>query len=237
VAGLHAAIAILVALNERDHTGQGQFLECTMVEGALNVAAEQVVEYTAYGHIQQREGNRSPYAAPQGLYACSGEENWLALSVETDRQWQALVQVLGHPDWTGDAALQTHAGRRAAQDMLDKKLQEWAREQDLYTVVEKLLAAGVPAATLLDCRVAFKHPQLAARGFLETVTHPVIGTHPLPSLPARFASRGDAPWIHTAAPTLGQHNHEVLTTRLGLDDTAIQSLADRQIIGTQPVKN
>lgn len=236
VAGLHAAFAILVALAEREQTGKGQFVECTMVEGALNIAAEQVIEYSAYGHIQQREGNRSPYAAPQGIYACRGEENWLALSIETDAQWQAFSQAIGNPAWAQEAALQTHAGRRAEQDALDAHLARWASEQELAPTVERLVAAGVPAATLLDCRMAYKHPQIAARGFFETVTHPVAGTHPLPSLPARFASRDAQPWIQTAAPTLGQHNREVLAS-LGVDDARLAALDERNVTGTKPVKH
>src|SRR5690606_9483323 len=106
--------------------------------------------------------NRSPYAAPQGLYACQGEEQWLALSVESDAQWQALVKVLGNPAWAKDAVLATHAGRYAARAMLDAHLADWATSRDLGETVAVLQQAGVPASTVTDCRVAFKHPQFRA---------------------------------------------------------------------------
>ena len=89
LAGTHAAFATLVALAERERTGIGHLVECAMVEGALNAAAEQIVEHGAHDVVLQREGNRAPHAAPQNLYACRGRERWLALSVETDAQWQA----------------------------------------------------------------------------------------------------------------------------------------------------
>ena len=236
VAGMHAAFAVLVALAERNHRGKGQFLECTMVEGALNVAAELVVEYTAYGKLLERDGNRSPYAAPQGLYACQGEEQWLAISVENDQQWQALVSVLGSPAWAKAPELATHVGRYAAREQLDAHLNDWAAARDLQVTVDELIAAGVPAATLLDSRVAYKHPQMTARGFFESVTHPVIGTHPIPGMPFHFASRGQTPWITSPAPTMGQHNRDVLQGMLGLSDEQISALETRGVIGTAPAK-
>jgi crotonobetainyl-CoA:carnitine CoA-transferase CaiB-like acyl-CoA transferase len=102
VAGMHAAVAFLVALAERSATGHGHHVESTMVESALNVAAEQVIEWSAYGNLVQRDGNRSPLAAPQGLYPCAGgqpgAEKWLALSIATDSQWRALCRALADPN-------------------------------------------------------------------------------------------------------------------------------------------
>ena len=87
LAGAHAAFAVLTALRERERTGTGAFIESTMVEAALNIAAEQVIEWTANGVELQRMGNRAPGFSPQGLYPCAGEEQWLAVSVATDEQW------------------------------------------------------------------------------------------------------------------------------------------------------
>jgi crotonobetainyl-CoA:carnitine CoA-transferase CaiB-like acyl-CoA transferase len=232
LAGTHAAFATLVALAERDRTGEGHLLECTMVEGALNAAAEQVIEYTAYGNVLQREGNRAPYAAPQNLYACRGEEQWLALSVASDRQWRALVDFLGRPAWATDAALATHAGRRAAHDRLDAELSRWAAERALAPTVEALIACGVPAAPVVDPRTTHTHPQLRARGFYEEFTHPVVGTHLVATAPFRY--RSVERWLRRPAPTLGEHNREVLGDLLGLDDAELDALEAEGIIGTRP---
>ena len=90
--GLHAAFAALVGLAQRDRTGSGCLVEAPMFEAALNVAAEPVIEWSAYGNRIARYGNRGPAAAPQGLYACAGWEQWLALAVATDEQWSALCR-------------------------------------------------------------------------------------------------------------------------------------------------
>ena len=113
-----------------------------MVESALNVAAEQVVEWSAYGNLMQRDGNRSPLAAPQGLYPCAGgepgAEKWLALSVATDAQWRALCGALGNPEWALAPALATRDGRREAHDAIDERLREWARERERGDIVSEL---------------------------------------------------------------------------------------------------
>ncbi len=112
LAGQHAAFALLVALEERDRTGEGLLLEVPMVEAALATAAGPIVEAQAYGVVQGREGNRGPVAAPQGVYACAEPERWVALAVATDEQWAALCGVLDRADLAADPDLADHAGRR-----------------------------------------------------------------------------------------------------------------------------
>jgi crotonobetainyl-CoA:carnitine CoA-transferase CaiB-like acyl-CoA transferase len=236
LAGMHAAFALLVALAERERTGRGSQVEVPMVECALNAAAEQVIERTAYGVVLGRAGNRSPEAAPQGLYACRGSvpgaERWLALSVASDAQWASLRDCLGGPAWADDPALATLAGRHAAHDRIDAHLRAWAAEGEVATLVARLVAEGVPAAPVVDPRATSAHPQMTARGFYEECAHPVAGTHPVPVLPFRLRSVDR--WLRTPAPTLGQHNEEILGELLGLDREEIARLAAAGVIGTRP---
>jgi crotonobetainyl-CoA:carnitine CoA-transferase CaiB-like acyl-CoA transferase len=236
LAGMHAAFALLVALAEREATGRGVHVECTMVEGALNAAAEPLIEFTAYGRLMHRCGNRSPGAAPQGLYPCRGSrpgrERWLALSVATDAQWEALREVLGRPAWSDDPALATRAGRRDAHDRIDEALRPWFAGRDRETLVDALLAAGVPAAPVADPREASANPQHRARGFFEPFAHSVVGDQCAPRVPFTYTTVER--WLRSAAPTLGQHNREILGGLLGLDDAAIAALAADGVIGTRP---
>jgi crotonobetainyl-CoA:carnitine CoA-transferase CaiB-like acyl-CoA transferase len=208
-----------------------------MVESALNVAAEQVVEWSAYGNLMQRDGNRSALAAPQGLYPCAGgqpgAEKWLALSIATDAQWCALCSALGDPEWALDAALETRAGRRDAHDAIDERLRAWTVGRERADVVAGLRALGIPASEVADpCRLLETNPQFRARGYFEAPEHPVVGAMPLPSLPFRYASVDR--WLRTPAPTLGQHNEHVLCGILGLSPDALRDLEAEGVIGTRP---
>lgn len=232
LAGAHAAFAVLTALRDRERTGTGAFIESTMVEAALNVAAEQVIEWTANGVELQRMGNRAPGFAPQGLYACRGEEQWLALSVATDAQWVELVDVLGRPAWAEAPDLADHAGRWAAHHRVDAELAAWAADRELGPTVEALVAAGVPAGSARDPRTIATHPQLVARGFFEELDHPVCGPQAFAGLPFRFASVDR--WLTRPAPTMGEHDEEVLGGELGLSADELARLTAAEVIGTAP---
>ncbi len=114
-AGVHALNGLLLALEHRRRTGEGCFVEAAMVDAALNVAAEQVIEYTAYGALLQRDGNRGPTAAPQNLYQTADTDefgradSWVALAVADDAQWQRLRGAIGNPAWAVSPDLATSA--------------------------------------------------------------------------------------------------------------------------------
>ncbi|HEV8625713.1 MAG TPA: CoA transferase [Acidimicrobiia bacterium] len=233
LAGYQAAFAVLTALARRERTGRGGTVEVAMAEAALDVAAELIVNHTAYGAGGARDGNRDPFAAPQGVYRCRGTEAWLALSVTDDDQWPALAATLGSPAWADDPELKSAEGRRAAHDRLDVDIGRWAAGLTVDEAVATLVAAGVPAGAVRDPRLLPHHPQLRAIGYYEETDHPVCGRLQLPTVPFRFA--GIERWAHNAAPLLGQHNTEVLTGILGLDPAAVARLEAEQVIGTVPV--
>jgi crotonobetainyl-CoA:carnitine CoA-transferase CaiB-like acyl-CoA transferase len=224
LAGMHAVFAILAALAERRRSGEGRHIEVTMVEAALNVAAELVIEHSAYGKVLSRDGNRGPVAAPQGLYACAGTERWLALAVRTDEQWSALCDVLGTPEWLE---------QRADHDAVDALLSAAVADRDLDDLVQQLATAGVPAAPVLGPLAVLDLEPLQARGFVEQIDGPVVGRHPVLGVPFRFAS-WPGPWFESPAPTLGQHNRDVLAGLLGLDEATIAELAAAKVIGERP---
>src|SRR5690606_35987337 len=130
-------------------------LEVPQVRSGLHVTAEQVIEHHEHGVVLERVGNRSWTIAPQGAYRVRDvprpnypDDDWIAISVATDEQWQALCEVLGADDLARDPALATAAGRMAAHDRIDERIAAWARPQVGSTAVATLLAAGVPAAPM-----------------------------------------------------------------------------------------
>lgn len=234
LAGLHAIVAVLLALEHRQRTGEGQLVELPLVETALNVAAEQVIEYSAYGQLLTRQGNRGPYAAPQGVYRCADKDEYVAIAVATDAQWEGLGRVLGDPPWAREAPLATAAGRRAAHDMIDAHIERWLSTRRRDDAVAALLAAGVPSAPLVNAHFIMPNPQLEHRPFFRVMTHPETGATRYPGLPMTI-SGVDADLHWGPPPTLGQHNEEILCGELGLSREALQDLRQRKIVGTRPV--
>ncbi|MCU1457683.1 MAG: caib/baif family protein [Actinomycetia bacterium] len=234
IAGLHACFATLVALHHRDRTGEGQLLESVMVEAALNVAADQTIEHSAYGELIGRTGNRGAFAAPQNLYACAGDDRWLALAVETDAQWVALRSWLGEPEWSKAPELASAGGRHAHHDAIDEELARVFATRDVSEAVEELCAAGVPAGNVIVPGRITANPQLRARDFFQSLDHPVAGALLYPGVPLRFDDF-DGRWYEAPPPLLGQHNAEVLQGELGCTDTDMARLTADAIIGTRPV--
>ena len=236
MAGMNAAFAALVALEERNTTGKGSFIECSMVEGALNAAAEQAVEYSAYGRLMVRGGNRTDDAAPQGLYPCKGhceeKEQWLALSIASDSQWQSLKNALANPAWADNSRFDTLAGRRRYHDAIDKELALYLNDKDLDATVISWAGKGIPVALVHNGTRSSQHPQLHHRGFFETLEHPVVGWQKFTGAPFRF--RSVARWLTKTAPTIGEDNDQLLSGLLGLQDDEIAELVDKEVVGVMP---
>jgi crotonobetainyl-CoA:carnitine CoA-transferase CaiB-like acyl-CoA transferase len=121
--------------------------------------------------------------------------------------------------------------RRSRQDKIDEALRCVFAERNRDACVEELIAAGVPAARVVDPRTLPEHPQLAARGFLEEVEHPIVGRQATMSAPFRYASVDH--WLERAAPVLGQHNAEILR-EFGHTEGEIEVLAAEKVIGDRP---
>jgi crotonobetainyl-CoA:carnitine CoA-transferase CaiB-like acyl-CoA transferase len=233
IGALHAAFAVLAAVRDRDRTGLGQLVEVPLVESALNVSAEQFVQYGATGTLLGRHGNAHPQAAPHGVYRAAGDD-WVAIAVMNDDQWARLTDVIGLAEWRTDPALSTSAGRVAARDQLDAGMAQWCGSRSADSVVQALWPIGVPAAPLVPPHEVVSLPQTESRGFFETVTHPVIGPLRLPAFPGRLTSR-TLPYHRGHAPLLGQDNRAVLGGWLGLDDAELAALSDDGVIGTRPL--
>ncbi len=231
--GLHAVFALLLALEHRRRTGDGQLVEVALAEVALNAAAEQAIEYSTYGRLIDQRGNRGSYAAPQGVYRCAGEDAWIALAAATDEQWRGLCRVVGASDFHDDPALATAEGRHAAHDEIDRRIEAWTAARDPDEAAARLLDAGVPAQPLVNGHRLMPNPQLEARGFFHEMDHPVTGKTRYPGLPMTFSGLPRA--LHKAPPPmLGQHNDEVLAGLLGLGADEIGKLREKRIIGERP---
>ena len=233
VAGLHASFAVLLALEERRQSGKGKLVEVAMIDAALNVAAEALVEFSATGILMERVGNSSYGLAPQGVYPCSEHETWVGISAATDEQWQALAQAIGQAGLASDATLATWQDRWRRRDELDEAISEWTKQHACEEAADLLLAAGVPAAVVEVDRHVGRDSLLWERGFFVEIEHPVAGAHGYPAVPFRYASHTE-PWLNRHPPTVGEHNEEVLG-ELGYSAEDMAGLQERKVIGDRPL--
>lgn len=226
IAGLHAAFAAVAALVARDRRGTGMQVEATMVEAALNVAAEMLVEYSRHGIVMRRNGNRGPAAAPQGVYRCRDSDDWVALAALDGTSRASLAGLLGQPgldeaDWADRA------------DDIDKLISTWAARQSVTEAVAALRAAGVAAAPVTPAAALLTDPQLRARGFWETVDHPVAGSFLCTGMPFAFLG-STRQWLRRVPPLYGQHTDEVLTEILGRSRDDLAALRRSGTISARP---
>jgi crotonobetainyl-CoA:carnitine CoA-transferase CaiB-like acyl-CoA transferase len=237
-AGLHALSGLLIALEHRRRTGEGVVVEAAMVDAALNVAAEQIVEHSATGALLGRDGNRGPTAAPQNLYLAADvdeagvRDTWVAIAVASDDQWLSLRGALGKPGWAMEPELATESGRRRHHDAIDRHLGTWCAERQADDIVDCLWGAAVPVGRVVQPHEQVALPQLQFRRFFEEVDHPVAGTARHSTLPMRF-SRGPNRFHRRPAPLLGEHTDEVLRG-LGVSDDELARLREDGVIGRTP---
>lgn len=233
VAGLHASFATLLALEERRQSGKGKLVEVAMIDAALNVAAEALVEFSATDILMERVGNSSYGLAPQGVYPCSEHETWVGISAATDQQWQALAQAIGQAGLASDTTLATWQDRWQRRDELDEAISEWTKQHTSEEAADLLLAAGVPVAVVEIDRHVGRDALLWERGFFVELEHPVAGAHGYPAVPFRYASHTE-PWINRHPPTVGEHNEEVFG-ELGYSADDMARLQERKVIGDRPL--
>ena len=233
IGSAHALFALSMALDERRRTGHGQVVEVALVEPACAIAAEQVIEYSAFGALLERSGNRMSHAAPQGIFSTREDEERVAISVDDETSWRGLCGVLEAEDWRLSDALSTHRGRFAEHDALCDRIAEWVQTRSRDEVLAAMREAQVPAAAVVNNYGVHPNPQLDARRFFQTMRHPNTGETRYPSFPAWFGAF-ERELHRTPPPTLGQHNREVLQGELGLTEQEIDRLEREQIIGTRP---
>ena len=236
--GAHVAFALQAALWARERTGAGQLIDMSQAEAVLPHITYALTDYTMNGRVQPPWGNRHPSMAPYGLYPCREEpgvehdhEPSVAIAVPSDEVFGALVEVIGAPQLARDARYADVVSRYRNQDDLEPAIASWTRRQTPSEAMRILQEAGVPAAMVNRQTLMHGDAQLAARGFFEEITHPVIGTYPYPGPMAKFEQTPLTP-VASPAPTLGQHNEAVLRGLLGLSERDYQALVADEIIGT-----
>ncbi len=216
IAPRYGVAALTAAIFERERSGLGQYIDLGQVEAAIHFLEPALLDYTVNGVTREAQGHRSERAWPHGVFATEGEERYVAVSVENQKQWTALAALLGLEDapagWPGPGA---------ADPAVDAALAAWCAARDPWEAADELCANGVPAAVVARPSDLYNDPQLAHRGFFVTCDHAEMGPTPYDG-PATIFS--ETPARLTAGPALGQHTEMVLREILGMDGEEIAEL-------------
>ncbi len=233
--GYFGAIMLMAAIRRQRLEGTGCYIDMSQSETGLMLSGTSTLEHQLTGKPAARHGNRMPYRdwSPHGAYRCAGEDNWIAISVQSDEQWRALVEEMGKPAWALDARFATTASRKQNEDDLDANLTTYTIGCDRYELMDRLQARGIPAGVVQKASDRFdRDPQLKARGYFVDLPHSDIGTWPVEGFPAKM-SRSPADVggpTHRAAPKLGEDNDFVFGELVGLSQAEIAALTEESVI-------
>ena len=227
--GMQATFATLCALHVRQSSGRGQLIEVPLMEAGLSVAAEPILEYSAYGARLGRIGNRAPDVL-QLILSCK-DDRLIALVVDSYPRLLALFDCLGIAQ---SPQLEHYSAASWLQHEPDisATLQAYCAHCEAQAVIDKLRENHYAAAPLHNVRELFGHPRLMRRGFFARLQHPAAGTLHYPSFP--FKLNGAYLPVPRPAPCLGQHNRELLRDLLGKSDAQIARLREQGVIGERP---
>jgi crotonobetainyl-CoA:carnitine CoA-transferase CaiB-like acyl-CoA transferase len=230
VSGLYGSILILAALQFRDQTDQGQYIDLSEYEAICTTMGPALMD----AFVNQKEispkGNADDYiqAAPYGCYRCLGYDKWCVIAVFTEAEWQAFRSVLGNPAWATDDNFSTLQKRLQNVMDLDSHVADWMAKQTAERVAERLQEAGVPAALVENAEELAEDPQLLSNDFFDSLSHPVLGDIRIDTYPMKFRNYQKTSW--KASPLLGEANEYVFGEILGMDHTTIQSYIQKGII-------
>jgi len=222
--GIHAAVATAGALMAQLRDGEGQHIDVSVYEVCASML-ELTYVYWPYGkRIASRLGSKPV----QPLEALECKDGIIFLCCVEDHQWEAFVEVMGHPAWTDEPLFKGRGRRTANWDAARLFVQEWLQEQTVQDLYHKAQAKRIPFAPVSTMGDLLSSDHLKARGFFAEFSHPVAGTF---KYPGALFKMSRTPWeIRRPAPTLGQHNHEVFAGRLKLSEAQITQLQEKGVI-------
>lgn len=227
VAALIGTPLILAALDRRDKTGEGAFIDVAQYECGAFFLAGSLFDYHANGKVLEREENRDAVACPHNAYRCKGDDEWIALSCWNDAEFGILSRIAGRPEWAADARFKDAAARRRNAADLDAAIGEWTRPQVVEDLVAKLQTAGLNAYKVNSCADLFTDPQLTHRKTWRVRKHPEIDyqAHYFPGFDLS-EQPGD---VTAPAPLIGQDNEIVFREYLGLSEEDYRKLKDNGV--------
>lgn len=226
--GIHLYAAVVTALFQRDHTGAGQLVEVAMQEAVYPTLASSYDYHLRTGKVPPRAGNRQAGIAQAPYNTFPTQDGFVAVHVVTEEHWKNLLQAMGREELLTDPRFSTHTARGNNIEATEAVVTEWTTGLTKAEVVATAKRFKVPCAPVRNAVEVMNDPHMHARGMLERIEHPSLGSIVVPNSPLRLHGADRVPTI--PSPLLGQHNMEVYGSWLGLGEAGVAELGREGVI-------
>ena len=228
MAGLYGTIGILLALRQREKTGQGQMIDIGIYEAVFRQLDEIAAAYGVYGKIREREGSGTVIACPHGHFRTK-DDKWVAIACTNDKMFARLAEhAMGRPELCSSGLYGLQAKRLAARKEVDEIVGAWTRSLTRDELMARCIKSEVPIGPLNTIADIFADPHFKARGNLITVEEAEVGEVTVPGVTPRLSKTPGR--ITNLGPSLGNATDEVLGRVLGLTGAALQQLHKSRVI-------
>ena len=226
--GLSAAMGIAFALLHRERTGEGQYIEATLLDTYFQMHEVNIPRISLRkGYQPSRTGSQHPDGGPTGIFKC-GDGTYISMAL-LPHQWKSFCEAIGNLELMDDLRFNTAALRRDNNLQLKEIFEKWlATFKSRDKAIEELDKQRIPCAPVLTLNEAIDHPHLRNRGTVRRVRDEVLGEFDIPGFPVKF-SRWEIS-EELKADSLGEHNVDVLKQHLNLSDEEIQQLYDEKVL-------
>jgi crotonobetainyl-CoA:carnitine CoA-transferase CaiB-like acyl-CoA transferase len=228
IGGMYITYALLLSLLSRQRTGNGAFVDFSMLEGMLSLMPQPIIDFTLNQKEWGRAGNRDAVKTPHGIYRCIGDDRWVAISVGSQAEWQRFCSAVAHQEWTTDSRFLDEVNRHRYTAVLDSLIEGWSMTQDAQAAAKRLQDVGVAAGPVLGVRELLDDEQLKARGFVVEVDHPEAGPRKTVGLPWKIGGVPEPDYRRS--PLIGESNDYVFKDLLGLTDDEVEDLKKKDVI-------
>jgi crotonobetainyl-CoA:carnitine CoA-transferase CaiB-like acyl-CoA transferase len=205
--GLYGALGVMMALWQRNATGQGQQVDTSLLGTALTFSTTYLVEQAALGLDRSGIGNRSFINGPTDIFRTS--DGWLVTQVVSNALFRRWAALMGEPEWLEDPRFASDQSRGDNGEALSERTARWCAERTTAQAIAELGAAGIPAGPVLTPRESLAHPQVAALGLMQQLAYPGLAEGAT-LFRTPVAMNRQTPEIAAPPPTLGQHTDSVL---------------------------
>ena len=234
-AGIFGAFSILAALEHRAGTGEGQFIDLSLLEINLQFVGDAIAAFSGAASLPRRAGNASANGVPSGCYPCLEPDTWITIVINTDSEWRSLCEAIGDPGLLNDKRFVDVLSRLLDRQEIDDIISRWTSKHPRFEVLRDLADRGLEVGRVETSGDLLEDPHLAERGFFQRreeieapdVIYPRFGWL-FSSIPLQ---------LDTPAPTYGQHVDYVLTSLLGFSEQEVFQLKETGIAASRPVRN